>query len=52
MIIITGVTGYANNPEEFKKFISTRRQVPPPEGFMAKPIDKDKLLKMIRDLIG
>ena len=46
VIIITGIS------EEFKKFISTRRQVPPPEGYISKPVDSDQLLKMVRDLLA
>ena len=47
IIVVTGVTGYGNDPDEFKKFLSTRKQVPPPEGFMSKPIDRDELLEMV-----
>jgi CheY-like chemotaxis protein len=46
VVIVTGVTG------EFEKFISTRRQVPPPDGYMSKPIEKDKILEMIGKLLG
>lgn len=46
VVIVTGVTG------GFDKFISTRKQVPPPEGFIAKPIEKDKFLETIQGLIG
>ena len=35
VIIITGVS------DDFKKFISTRSQVPPPEGYISKPVDAD-----------
>jgi len=52
VIIVTGVTGFGGDPEGFNRFISSRKQVPPPEGFMAKPIDRDSLLKMIKDQIG
>lgn len=52
IIIVTGVTGWGLDPDGFQKFISSRRQVPPPEGFMSKPIDRDALLKMVRDLIA
>jgi CheY-like chemotaxis protein len=44
IIMVTGVTG------EFKQFISSRRQVPPPEGYMAKPIDRDKIVEMVGTL--
>jgi CheY-like chemotaxis protein len=46
VIIITGVS------DDFKKFISTRRQVPPPEGYISKPVDHEQLLSMVRNLLG
>ena len=52
VVIITAVTGFGGDPEPFKKFISTRKQVPPPEGFLAKPIDKDEFLDMITKILS
>ena len=52
VVIVTAVTGKGGNPEEFKKFISTRRQVPPPEGFIAKPVEQEELLSTIRSLLS
>lgn len=46
VVMVTGVM------EEFKKFISTRKQVPPPDGYITKPIDKDELLATIAKLLG
>ena len=46
VIIITGVSG------AFETFISTRRQVPPPDGYISKPVDHEQFLSMVRDLIG
>jgi DNA-binding response OmpR family regulator len=45
VIIITGVT------HDFEKFISTRRQVHPPIAYFDKPIDKDKLLEKIKEIL-
>lgn len=45
VIIITAV----GDPMEH--FLKTRKQVPNPEGFMAKPIDQERLLQMIADLL-
>jgi CheY-like chemotaxis protein len=45
IIIITGIS------TDFESFISSRRKVPPPEGFISKPIDQDKLLKLITENI-
>ena len=44
IIIITGVS------EDFQKFISSRRQVPPPEGYLSKPINQEDILKLISKL--
>ncbi len=52
VVIVTAVTGYAGDPDEFKKFMSTRKQVPPPEGFVAKPIDKDELLDTLAGILA
>ncbi len=46
VIIITGMS------EDFKKFISTRRQVPPPEGYLSKPVDPGQFVSMVRNLLG
>jgi two-component system alkaline phosphatase synthesis response regulator PhoP len=46
VIIITGVS------DDFEKFISTRHQVPPPDGYISKPIDAERFLDMIKKLIS
>jgi CheY-like chemotaxis protein len=46
VIFITGVT------DEFEKFISSRRQVPPPEGYISKPVNHDDFLGMIEKLLA
>ncbi len=46
VIIVTGVS------DDFKKFISSRRQVPPPEGYISKPVDHEQFLKMVNDLLA
>jgi CheY-like chemotaxis protein len=45
VVIVTGVA------KEFKGFISSRSQVPPPDGFIAKPIDKQELLDVVARLL-
>ena len=52
VVIVTAVTGYGGKPGDFEKFISSRKHVPPPEGFVAKPIDRDELLKVIGDILS
>ena len=46
VIITTGVS------DDFKAFISNRRQVPPPEGYINKPVDAEQFVKTVRKLIG
>jgi DNA-binding response OmpR family regulator len=45
VIIITGVS------TDFKRFIETRKQVHPPEGYFEKPIDRDELLNKVKQLL-
>lgn len=46
VIIITGVSG------DFKQFISTRRQVPPPEGYLSKPVEAEELAAKVKELLA
>ncbi len=46
VVIVTGIS------EDFKEFISTRKQVPPPEGYLQKPIDEKVFLETVRKLVG
>lgn len=44
IIIVTGIS------EDFRKFISTRRQVPAPEGYIQKPISQEEMLALVKRL--
>ena len=44
IVIVTGVS------EDFRNFISSRHQVPAPEGFVSKPISPDEILDLVRSL--
>lgn len=46
VIIITGVS------TDLKQFIERSKQVKMPAAFMEKPVDRDQLLKKVKDLIG
>jgi CheY-like chemotaxis protein len=46
VIIITGMSA------EFQKFISTRRHVPPPEGYISKPVVPEEFMGLVRSLLG
>lgn len=52
VLVITGVTGMGGKSEDFQKFLSSRRQVPPPDGFIAKPIDRDDLIDCASKLLA
>jgi len=52
VVIVTGVTGYGYKPEDFQKFISSRKNIPPPDGFVPKPIERDELLKEVTSLLS
>jgi len=45
-VIITGIS------DDFEKFISTRRSVPPPEGYIHKPVKHEAFLQMVQSLLG
>jgi len=46
VIIVTGIS------HDFQKFISSRPRVPPPEGYLEKPIQPEDLLAEVKRLLG
>ncbi|OGU11399.1 MAG: hypothetical protein A2X61_07645 [Ignavibacteria bacterium GWB2_35_12] len=46
IIIITGIS------DEFQTFISSRKQVPPPEGYISKPVEGSELINLVKKLLG
>ena len=46
IIIVTGVS------EDMRQFLSSRHQVPPPEGYLAKPIRPEEILPLIHKLMS
>ncbi|MBU0756291.1 MAG: response regulator [Planctomycetes bacterium] len=46
VVMVTGVT------IDFKKFIQTRKQVPPPDAYFEKPVDQQAMLAKVKELIG
>ncbi len=49
VVFVTGITG--PGPKDTERFYSTRRHVPPPEGFIAKPIDREEIIALVSRLI-
>jgi len=52
VVVVTAVSYYGKDPEPFKRFLSTRKQVPPPEGFIPKPIDQKLLVDTIGEILS
>ncbi len=53
VLVITGVTGYGGDADSFEQFLASRKQVPPPDGFIGKPLeDANALLAKISELIN
>ena len=46
VLIVTGVS------RDFEKFISSRAKVPPPEGYLAKPVEPEDLVAKVAELLG
>ena len=46
VIIITGVS------DDFRQFISSRRQIPPPEGYISKPVEPEEFLRLVKTHLG
>ena len=52
VVVVTAVTGYGGDPEPFKQFLESRRQVPPPEAFVPKPIERESFIETINRLLA
>ena len=52
IFVVTGVTGLGGDEHAYEKFISTRRLVPPPEGYFPKPIEREEFLKAVKALLN
>ncbi len=51
VLVITAVTAYAGSGEDYEGFLSSRKHIPPPEGFISKPLDdREELLEKVREL--
>jgi CheY-like chemotaxis protein len=52
VVVVTAVTGLGGQPGPFEKFISTSNQIPAPEGFFSKPIDKDAFVQKVAEILA
>lgn len=54
VVIVTGVesTQDGGTGSDFERFLSTRKSIPPPDGFITKPIEKAELLGAVKKCLG
>lgn len=52
VIVVTAVTGYGGDPDPFEKFLGTRKQIPPPEAFFSKPIERQEFVDAVARVIS
>jgi CheY-like chemotaxis protein len=51
VVFVTGVTGPGGS-RDTEHFYGTRSHLPPPDGFVAKPIDPEEMVALVRKLTG
>ena len=51
VIMVTGFGSVVSPSMDFKKFIH-ERSIPPPEGYIEKPIDKEKFLEAVKEALN
>jgi CheY-like chemotaxis protein len=51
VIMVTGFSTPVIGYMDFKKFIH-ERSIPPPEGYIEKPINKEEFLKAVKEVVG
>jgi len=52
VVVVTAVTGLGGDPEPFRSFLSTRKHLPPPEGFFSKPIEREEFLEKVSEILA
>ena len=54
IVIVTGVesTYDGGSGQDFQRFLSTRKSVPPPDAFIQKPVEEAELLGAVKKLTG
>lgn len=52
VIFVTGITGPTGSPADTERFYAGRKQIPPPDAFVAKPIDPEEILQLVSRLLA
>jgi CheY-like chemotaxis protein len=52
VVFVTAVTGFGGDAQATERFYASQRQVPPPDGFVAKPVDPGEMMGLVERLLG
>lgn len=52
VVVVTAVAGNGGDPYKFHEILTGRQQVPPPDGYFPKPIERNEFLEAIADLLS
>lgn len=52
VIFVTGVTGFGGDDQAISKFLKGRRNIPEPDGYFAKPINRDDFIKKVEEILS
>ena len=52
VVVVTAVTGLGGDPEPFMNFLNTRKHITPPEAFFSKPLEREKFLEKVSELLA
>ncbi len=52
VVVVTAVTGKGHDAHQFEHFLETRASIPPPDAFVAKPIERMAFLELVAELLG
>lgn len=52
VVVVTAVTGKGGDPAPFEEFLSTRKVIPPPEGFFSKPIVREDFMAEVKRILA
>jgi len=51
VFVVTAVTGLGHDPKVFENFLNSRKQIPAPDGFFPKPIERDTFIAAIKKIL-
>jgi CheY-like chemotaxis protein len=52
IVFVTAVAGLGGNPRDAERLYIAKHQVPPPEGFVPKPVNADEMIQLVSRLLA